>query len=272
MAVDRLGPGGDPVVEHGIAGIRTRLGIDDPHPQLLRQPLLHRFINAALQHRSFPDMAEELGENPRQFRLVVVIGSHIEDDRIIGGVTHETLVALVRFIDEIFSASGPVVPGEAPSPEPLDQRPVQAARIGAEIGQRFREVGGDGALAAAAGHRDGTAEIRFANHPFKQFGTVEPGNSLPRDEIGIILLDRRGVNQEIRTGSANARTILRIDLDSLKLQRVDNPAVFRAVGAAVAAGNQISVVGTHRGQTAHADAADADEVQVSHRFPPVNAV
>ena len=196
-----------------------------------------------------------------------MVGPHVENDRIIGRIAHEALVAFIRLKHEIFPSAGPVVSGEAAAPEPLDQRPVKAGGIGPEIGQRLGKIRGHRALAAAAGHRDGAVEMRFADHPFEQFGTVKPGNPLPREKIRIVLLDRRGVDQKIRPGGAHAGAVLRIDRDSLQFERVDNPPVLRAVRPAVTAGNPIAAVGAHGGQSAHADAADADKMQMNHRPP-----
>ena len=220
--------------------------------------------NLRRQHSAAPDAAEELSEHPRQFRLVVVIGADIEDERVIRSVMQKTLVALVRLENQHVAPSGAVVPGVVRGAEAFVQRSGDHLRVPSQLRQRFGQIAGDGAFAAAAGDGDGGAPGTLQQHT-QQFGAVEPWQISRREKIGIVRFDGGAVNQSFgqrRRGEPGA--VQRPDRDPPAFQGAEDRRVFRSVRAPVAPADAPVPRGGGRRQRTHSDPADTDKMQIFH--------
>ena len=94
-------------------------------------------------------------------------------------------------------------------------------------------------------------------------GTVQTGQGARRFEIGIVLLDRGRIHQRVRRRipGGETGTVLRKQFDPLRTECLEQRGVFGFVHGAVAAGDAAAERTRHLRESAHADAADADEMQ-----------
>ena len=94
---------------------------------------------------------------------------------------------------------------------------------------------------------------------------MEARNALSGQEVGVALFDGGRVDERIGAAALfEVGAVLRVNFDFLEAQRIDDAGVFGMVRVAVAAGHGETVVLAHGGESAHADAADSDEVQMFH--------
>ena len=202
----------------------------------------------AVERNVLDEIAEGVLHRFVGVEMVEMLGIDIGDDDDVGRQLDEGAVGFVGLHHHpvAFAEMGIGAVG-------VDDAAVDHGRIEpAGVEQRGHQRGGGG-LAVGAG--DGDA--RFQPHQLGQhFGAPHHRQALGArgDQLGIILLDGGGHHHHV-----GAVDVLRLvadgDLDALVAQPLDVTAL-----GDVGAGDGVAEINEHLGDAAHADAADADEM------------
>ena len=219
-------------------------------------------VGAILQHGDARGAAGELPEHARQLLLRIMIRADIQDHGSVGRIVQKALVALVRLDHEIFSRSFPVIAGQRSGTEGVDKAARDDAGILPQIRERFGQPCADAGFSAGARDCEGSPRAQFHNGAFQRDGAVDPFRVFrSQAEIGIVLFDCCGVDDRVRREVLVDGSVLLAEKDALCAQSLKDRRVFRRVKGAVAARHIMSQGTRHLRQSAHPDAADADEVK-----------
>ena len=218
-------------------------------------PLHDRMVGAhhgeAVERHVLDEGAERLLHRGEGLEVIEVLGVDVGDDGDVGRQLEEGAVGLVGLHHHPVAGAEPRVGAVG-----VDDAAVDHGRIEARgIEQRRHQRGGRG-LAVGAG--DGDAA--FQPHQLGQH-LGAPHHRQPLlargDKFGIVALDRRRHHQHLGAVDVGG-LVTDEDLGALVAQPLD-VGVVGGVGAL----HRVAEIDQHLGDAAHADAADADEMDRS---------
>ena len=157
-----------------------------------------------------------------------MVGSDVQNHRVVGGVIQKGFVAFIGFKNTEFSVARRVIPGEFIADEMLGETAGNQRGRGSETVQSFREPGGYGRLAAASRHgENGCGE--FFDEQTHRFGTVQPRSAIRGTEkVGVVSLNRGRVDKCGGRGRVGVTgTVLRVETHAFCAERIDDASVFR---------------------------------------------
>ena len=222
------------------------------------------FVSLIFQHGNAAGVCGEFPEYPRQLLFGIVIRADIQNQCGIGRIVQKTLVAFIGFNDKVSAGASPVIAREVFRTERIDQSAGNDSGILPEIFKRFRQPCADAGFSAGARDCEIQFGAQFLNGTLQRDGAVNPLHSRRRVfEIGIVFLDRRGVDDCLRRETLIDGSVLFAEFDALCAERLKYCAVFRRMERPVTARDLVSEGTRHLRQCAHPDTSRADKMKFS---------
>ena len=202
----------------------------------------------AVERHALDEIAEGILHGLERLEVIEMFGIDIGDDGDFGRQLQEGAVALVGLDHHPVARPQPRIGAVGIDDAAIDDGGIEIAGI-----EQRRNHRGGGGLAVGAGNRDAA----FQPHQFGQhLRAPHHRNALGTrgEQFRIVALDRGGHHQHV-----GARDVLRPvadrDIDAL-LAQPHHIGAFRCIGAL----HRVAEIAQHLGDAAHADAADADEM------------
>ena len=219
------------------------------------QALHHRMVRAhhreAVERHVLDEGAERILHRVESLEVVEMLGIDIGDDGDVGRQLEEGAVGLVGLDHHPVAGAEPRIGAVGVDDAAVDDGRIEAAGV-----EQRRHHRGRRGLAVRAG--DGDAALQ--PHQLGQhLGAAHHRQPLRarRREFRIVALDRRGDDDDL-----GAAEIVGIVADRDRDALVAQPLDVGAVGL-VGALHRVAEIDQHLGDAAHADAADADEMDRS---------
>ncbi len=181
---------------------------------------------------------------------------------MIRSIIQQGFVALVR-LQHAEILSGRIISRKAIPDEMLGQSAGEQRSRDSEMVQRLRQPRGHRRLPAASRDREHRRGAPL-NQKAQRLGPVQTRNARRRvPQIRIILLDRRRTDQRLRElfPLSEPGTVLRIETNPLRPERIHDAAVFRRQQRPVASRRLTSKTRRHLRQSAHSNPADPNKMQ-----------